>query len=385
MRSLRVLQIVEHYSDLGGVPEVVENLAGELKQMGHQVQVISTRSRHHQGEEVPRRSDVDCTYLKLLSYKPRCSLRHIERLIREPLDARAGELARFLRRWRPDVAHSHVWRWDKYPALTNTCRVARVPLVHSIYDPTPWGQGRLGTRAVLDLNRAKILTAISNAAKDFFAGIIPAARQAQVVTGGVDAGAIAITPPYRRERPYVFCAARLNLKHKAIDVLIRAFKIVAASYPHVDLLISGMGPDRGRLEELIARNDLVSRVELLGLVTRERLYSLYRGASVFAMPSRGRGEGLGLIFLEAMAAGVPVIGTASGGPSEIIDHGVNGLLVEEEDVDGLAAALGLLLSDPEARRRMGESGRSIVEAKYTWQRFAAQYAEIYAVCSGASA
>jgi hypothetical protein len=92
MGSLRVLQIVEHYSALGGIPELVENLADELKHIGHQVRVVSTRSRHHDREPVQRRGDADCVYLKLRSSKPR-SWRHLERLIREPLDARAGELA----------------------------------------------------------------------------------------------------------------------------------------------------------------------------------------------------------------------------------------------------------------------------------------------------
>jgi len=177
----------------------------------------------------------------------------------------------------------------------------------------------------------------------------------------------------------------LNLSHKAIDVLLAAFKIAAAKCPKVDLLICGAGPDRGRVEELIASNDLAARVELLGVVTRERLHSLYRGASVFAMPSRGRGEGLGLVFLEAMAAGVPIIGTSSGGPSEIIEDHVNGLLLQEEDVDGLGAGLCFLLSNPEARRQMGERGRSLVEAKYSWRKFAEQYAEIYSDCLAGNA
>jgi glycosyltransferase involved in cell wall biosynthesis len=380
MRSLRILQVLEDYSDLGGIPEVVENLAGELKLMGHQVHVVSTRHRDHEREEVRRRPDIDCTYVTLPNAKPSWSLRHLERLIREPLQARAGELARVLTRWRPDLVHSHVWRWDKYPILVNTCEVARAPLIHTMYHPAPWGEGRLGSRAVLCLGHARMLVALSSASRDFFARILPEALQAPVVIGGVDAATIAATSAHPRKRPYVFCASRLLLSNKAIDVLIAAFKIAAATFPDVDLLISGIGPDLGRIQELIAANALESRVRLLGLMTRERLHALYRGAAVFAMPSRGRGEGLGLVFLEAMAAGVPIIGTASGGPSEIIVDHFNGLLIEEEDVKGFAHALCALLSDPGARRKMGERGRSMVEAKYTWRRFAERYSEIYSDC-----
>jgi len=380
MRSLRILQVLEDYSDLGGIPEVVENLAGELKQVGHQVQVASTRHRDGDRQEIRRRSDVDLSYITLPNSKPSWSLRHLERLIREPIQARAGELARMLSRWRPDIVHSHVWRWDKYPLLVNTCEVARVPIVHTMYHPAPWGEGRLGSRAVLCLGRARMLAAISSASRDFFARIIPEALQARVVIGGVDAAAIAATPAHPRKRPYVFCASRLLLANKAIDVLIAAFKIAAAKFPDIDLLISGIGPDRARVQELIAANQLESRVRLLGLVSRERLYALHRGAAVFAMPSRGRGEGLGLVFLEAMAAGVPIIGTASGGPSEIIVDHFNGLLIEEENVKGLGDALCSLLSDPDARKQMGERGRTMVEAKYTWRRFAEHYDEIYSDC-----
>ena len=384
MDTLRVLLLVEGYNALGGVAEVVDNLASELMRVGHAVAVVSTldnRARQNGHERVGRQG-VDCTYLEIWNRKP-LSLRHLETLFRIPFHTRWGELARFIRDWEPDVVNSHLWAWDRYPTVMSACRAADVPLIQSFHVADNRGRGRLGEKGLRALDKASAIVAVSAAARDYFAKRLPKAREAYVITGGVDSSAAQAAPPAERARPYVLCACRLDLKHKAPDVLVDAFKLIADEFPQVDLLIAGGGPDTKALRERITASGLSNRVELIGVKSRDELRSLYKMALLFAMPSRSE-EAQGLVFLEAMAAGKPVVGTAIGGVAEIVKHGETGLLVCEDNVAGLAAALRDLLRAPETRREMGRRGQALVRANFTWSKCAASYEQVYRSCLGAT-
>jgi glycosyltransferase involved in cell wall biosynthesis len=197
-----------------------------------------------------------------------------------------------------------------------------------------------------------------------------------VVLGGVDLVAADAAQPYVRERGYIFCAARLELRHKAIDVLIAAFGLVAADYPGVDLMIVGEGPDRERIAVQVAQAGLGGRIEILGARPRAELWTLYKGALFFAMPSH-LPEGLGLVFLESMACWRPVIATRTGGTCEIVIDGDNGLLVDEHRADSFAGAMRTMLADGHRRLTMGRRGYAMVRERFTWRAVALRHLEVY--------
>jgi glycosyltransferase involved in cell wall biosynthesis len=174
----------------------------------------------------------------------------------------------------------------------------------------------------------------------------------------------------------MFSAGRLRLDHKAFDLLIAAFAEVARSYQPLDLLIAGEGPDRAHLQQLICQNGLRDRVRLLGAVSRQELWSLHKGSLFFAMPSR-MAEGLGLVFMEAMASAKAVIGSAVGGVSEIVSQGRMGALLEKNDVALLAATLRRFLDEPENTHKMGEAGYHQIAAWHSWSQVAADYLALY--------
>lgn len=377
---MRIVVLVEGYNALGGIAEIVDSLAAEFLRFGHQVAVLSTRDRRAAGNRQERtpRDGVGCTFVKIRNRKP-LSLRHLEMLWRVPFEARWGALARLISAWAPEVVNSQLCTWDRYPTVTAICRAAGVPLVQSFHVSDTRGEGSTGRRGLAALARAQGFIAGSAATREFFAGLLPAAREARVIIGGVDAGAIGAATPWRRARPYILCACRLLLRHKAIDVLIRAFGSIQADFPDIDLLIAGGGEDRARIEQLIGEAELNGRIEMLGVKSREQMAALHKGALMFAMPSRP-GECLPVVYLEALAAGTPVVATDTGGVRELIRSGVNGLLVAEEDAEGLAEAMRRLLGDAEARRAMGERGRHEVLARYTWSKCAAGYLEAFRSC-----
>jgi glycosyltransferase involved in cell wall biosynthesis len=161
-------------------------------------------------------------------------------------------------------------------------------------------------------------------------------------------------PPAALNAPVLLAAGRLT-HQKGFDRLLRAFVPVAAQHPEWTLRICGGGPKRRRLEQLIDELGLEGRVVLRGRVAnmaRERA-----GASAFVLSSRF--EGLPMVLLEAMAAGLPAVAfDCPTGPREVIDDGVNGLLVADGDEDALAAALLTVIEDVPLRHALGAAARA---------------------------
>lgn len=163
-------------------------------------------------------------------------------------------------------------------------------------------------------------------------------------------------------------------RYKGLDTLIAALPRLLVMVPDLYLAAVGEGDDRERLERLATEMGVAARVRFLGGVTREELMACYRGCEVFALPSRG--EGFGLVFLEAMAHGKPVVGGAHGGTPEIVEDGVTGLLVPHGDVERLVRALETLLTNEPLRRQMGERAASHVRSAYAFDTFRAQFTKL---------
>ena len=165
-------------------------------------------------------------------------------------------------------------------------------------------------------------------------------------------------------------------RYKGVDTLIAALPHLLPVVPDLYLVAVGDGDDRARLEQVAAERGVAARVRFLSGLTPEELVACYRGCEVFALPSGG--EGFGLVFLEAMAHGKPVVGGAYGGTPEVVEDGVTGLLVPYGDVARLARALESLLTDEPLRRQMGLCGRERVRSAYLFQHFAAGFEQILA-------
>lgn len=168
-------------------------------------------------------------------------------------------------------------------------------------------------------------------------------------------------------RPVVVCVSRL-VARKGQDVLIRALPEIRRRVPGAALLIVGGGPRRGRLEQLAAGS---GDVVFTGSVPWADLPAYFAAGDVFAMPCRTRTggldvEGLGIVFLEASATGLPVVAGDSGGAPEAVREGETGYVVDGRDVAQVADRVATLLADPERARRMGAAGRSWVEREWRW-------------------
>ena len=176
------------------------------------------------------------------------------------------------------------------------------------------------------------------------------------------------------DRPVVVCVSRL-VRRKGQDTLIRALPRILAAEPDTVLLIVGGGPYENDLRRLARETGVSSSVRFTGAVPWSELPAHYGAGDVFAMPCRTRRggldvEGLGIVYLEASATGLPVVAGDSGGAPDAVLDGETGWVVKGGSPEEAADRITVLLGDAELRRRMGERGREWVEEKWRWDLLA---------------
>jgi glycosyltransferase involved in cell wall biosynthesis len=164
------------------------------------------------------------------------------------------------------------------------------------------------------------------------------------------------------------------IPQKGFAELLQAFSQVQGELPDVDLVIVGVGPERDRLRRLSSSLGLGERVRFLGWQPHDAVLDLQEQASVFCLASVD--EGFGLVYLEAMGCGTPVIGSEGEGIADIVIHGENGLLVPPRAPSAIAAALLRILRDDDLRRGLAEAGKQTAGA-LTWERNAQRHLDLY--------
>jgi len=288
-----------------------------------------------------------------------------------------------LRRAEADIVHFHV----PNPCAEAACLLARpnarlVSFYHHdvVQRPLLWPAYRCVARRFLQRNRRLIASAPENIR---YSRLIAAfADRACVIPLGIEPGDFEPTP--ERERlareirsrygaPLVFFMGR-HVRSKGVHVLIRAMKDVEAH-----LLVGSRGPMTPELRALARAMGIAHRVHFAGDIPDEALAATYAAADVFCLPSISRVEAFGIVQIEAMAAGVPVVSTrlTTGVVYANLD-GRTGLTVPPGDADALASALRTLLGDDALRRRLGTQARERVNADFTHEVCARRTLALYA-------
>jgi len=204
-----------------------------------------------------------------------------------------------------------------------------------------------------------------------------------IVPNGIESEMFVYEPTIREkakstahaERVELICVARL-IERKGVQHLLHAVKQMNES---IFLTIVGEGNFMGELQVLAAELDLTSKVKFYGYCPREKLVTLYNNSDVFVLPSMA--ESFGMVFVEAMSCGLPVIGARVGGVPDIIKP-ENGILVEAGSVQSVKAAIETLAADAGLRKSMAEANRLKAVANYAWRSVADAYENIYRECRG---
>jgi phosphatidyl-myo-inositol dimannoside synthase len=234
-----------------------------------------------------------------------------------------------------------------------------------------------------------VVTFVSRYTRARFASAFGPEAALEHLPSGVDTDRFRPDPASRAElraryrlgqRPTVVCVSRL-VPRKGQDVLIRALPSIRQRVDGAALVIVGGGPYLVALRRLAERHEVSEHVTFTGGVPAAELPAYHAMADVFAMPCRTRGagldvEGLGIVFLEASATGVPVVAGHSGGAPETVRHNETGLVIDGRSVDQVAAAVTGILADPDRAAAMGAAGRDWVTAHWRWDALAARLGDL---------
>lgn len=260
-----------------------------------------------------------------------------------------------------------------------------------------WAHGEDVSVALLSREYSLLMKRVFRGASAIFANSLNTARMLEpfgigldavtVVYPGVDAerfrpdvpGAAQLRARLAGDRPLLLTVGRLQ-RRKGHDLMIDAVAILRRKGTRLTYVIVGDGEERERLESRARDHGIADDVVFAGAVAADDLPMYYAAADLFCHPNRIDGadiEGFGIVFLEAAAAGLPVIGGDSGGVPEAIEAGVTGELVSGESADELASTLQSLLDDPDRRAAFGRAGRQRVLEQFTWARAARQVAAVH--------
>lgn len=393
MRILHVVTAFPRSPDDVITPWLVE-LLNRLKAKGHEVEIFTSAyhgggNREFEGIPVHRFRYFpapweDLTHDETVPDRMRRSVRY---KLAAVCYVAAGMIAawRLARRRQYDVVHVH---WAMPHALFGwTVRAAsRARMVTTFYGvELRWTKTALGPLKGLLIRAAKTsdrVVAISRHTAEevhLLTGV-----DAEVIPYGIGlvSGAAAEPVPAAATGviPFTVLFVGRLVERKGVDVLLNAAALLEPRHD-IRVIIVGDGPERGRLEAYAAGRGLGALVQFRGRVSPAELERAYASAQVCVLPavvdSRGDTEGLGVVLLEAMSYGVPVIGSDIGGITDIIADGTTGLLVPPGDPAALAATIERVLRDPELARRLAEAGYRRVQEQFTWDAIAAKWDGVY--------
>ena len=185
----------------------------------------------------------------------------------------------------------------------------------------------------------------------------------------------------RGESAVVVTAIGRMIEVKGFHILAAAADAFLNGRPNVHLVFAGDGPARAEIESIVARSPNRARIHFPGALNRHQVAQLLADSDIFVNPGvidrAGRAEGLGITTIEAMACGLPAVGSRVGGIAETIVDQVTGLMVPPGDPIALSTAIARLLDDPQSRVRMGQEGRRIAQQRFNWTALASQVLCVY--------
>lgn len=358
---MRILHLIESL-EFGGAEKVMIDLANELASR-HDVTICCVKRLGALAASVDSRIHVHCLYKDegndfLLPFR----------------------LAGVLRRARIEVMHVHNWGIFLEGAVAAIFARTRVRL-HTVHGPYPqYGPGwrpRLKCAARHWLERTfaphftKIVT-VSDSIKEYVRNEIGIdASRLMTIHNGISIDAI---PATRKNEDEIVCISVGRLaKIKNHEMMIRAFHAVDCS--RARLWLVGDGPERNRLEALSHELALGDHVIFVGFC--HDVAGLLARSNIFMMSSDY--EGISIAVLEAMRAGLPIVGTRVGGMPETVRDGYNGILVGARDIEAMANAIRILIESPRECARLGASGRRFLEAEFSISTMVERYEQLYSI------
>lgn len=196
-----------------------------------------------------------------------------------------------------------------------------------------------------------------------------------VIYNGIDIQNFKPNPEIRPDDKFIITAGASRItKRKGLDYLIFALSKLIPKYPQIFFRVLGDGNEKENLEKLSKNLGIENNIEFVGRVPRENTSPYYQEASLFVLPSLN--EGMSNAMLEALASGLPIVATDTGGTKELVKNGENGFIINMSDADDIAEKIEKLMSDDKLRIKMGENSRKAAE-NLSWGKVATEYKGLY--------
>ena len=274
-----------------------------------------------------------------------------------------------------DVVHCH-WLITSGLMGAFVAPLARIPLVVTAHGSDVFTENpvfRFLDRFVL--SRASVCTANSRRSGELVSKLNPNTRIQPVPMGvhpgqyGKHLASDAIRAEMGGGTPQILFVGRFT-ENKGVTDLVRAMKLISERLDRARLALVGFGPAEDSIRRTIENEGLDDRVTIMGRVSRDEIPAHMASADLLVLPSL-KVEGLGVVLLEALASGTPVVGTRVGGIPDIISDGVTGLLCHPGDPQNIATTCLRMLEDSDLRRTTIENGKGLIEDRFSWTRIGA--------------
>ena len=384
-KKLRILMMIHRQADNSPYCFYVHEQAKALMARGHEVVVISSvgvmplmkKLRPAQARVAARTPKADTVEGVQVYYPRHLTLGNAgEKLLGGRLLAMTAlPTAQRLHREKPfDVVHAHMLPRDGHAGLL-VARALGLPLALTVHGTDifhyfipgkkPW------PRNAMIAAEADALMAVSSLLMSRVAPYRGEGKISRIVQNGVD---LALVPERTRNTPRAVISVGTLKARKCMDKTLEAFARVAGDYPDATLTIVGIGEMEAQLKARIAELGLEDRVEMTGGLAHEQVIARMAQSDLFVLPSWG--EGYGIVYIEAMAAGCIAVGAEGEGIADTIADGENGFLVPAGDTDGVERVMRRVFENPDAFAQLRERGRQDAR-RLTWARNAETVEGIY--------
>ena len=360
----------------GGVANHISALEHQFTKLGHQVRVIAPASR-----TIPHFGDRFVPIGRPLPFRASGSI------IRVTISLRlASKIKEVLAKEKFDIIHLHEPFMPMLcSAVLRFSNTVNVGTFHAAQGKPGYNWGKPISTWMIRRRVRKLhgRIAVSESAKNFAQKYIPG--DYEIIPNGIDLEHFSVdVAPIEK-----FCDGKQNILflgrlefRKGVNYLLKAFLEIKQEIPNSRLIIVGPGTRlRKRYERWVRRNRLED-VVFVGYASEEDKPRYYKTADVFCAPATS-GESFGIVLLEAMAVGKPIVGTNIDGYASVVTHGEEGLLVSPKDSEGLAQALISVMSDETLRQQMGASGK-LKAREYSWKHVAQRVLDYYSGVLGKS-
>src|SRR3989338_8410581 len=385
------------------IPSFVSDLCSELAKGGVEVSALLPRSK---GE--PLSEDVGGVKVHRFRYFFPSSM---ERLcygagiipnMRQSILARLQlpflVVSEFFSLWRvaqkekPGIIHAH-WILPQGFTAAIIGRLFRIPVIITAHagDVFPLGnlffrllsRVSISSAAAVTANSSFTMAAVGKIAKPRSISVIPMGVDLKLFSSASSSAAAAMRKKHAIKGKMLLFVGRLAEK-KCARYLVAAIEDILKKFPAAKLVIVGDGPEKAALVRQSQQLGLSGSIIFAGSVANQSLPPYYRAADVFVLPSivdsRGDTEGLGVVLLEAITAGIPVVASNVGGIPDIVIHGKTGLLVGQKNPWQLAEAVIRILSGSELRKKLAVAAKAHVVKSYSWEKIAGDFHSLLEAC-----